>query len=335
MQQEQDKQPPPGPSAAQQPLRQRPPEMTRRPGERYGLRPHSLSLRTIVEVLLSNPDQVTDAIAAGQARYLALRLLLVTAAGVATYGVFMGLFSGGPQVWIVPVRVVAGLLLSALICAPSLYVFAALSGARQSLEETMGLLAQALAVSGVVMAGFAPITWVFSQATDSPVFMGTMHLAFWVVSICFALGVFFRAFSRLNSGRVRALHLWGVLFVIVVFQMSTSLRPLVGEFDGYGLQSKRFFLSHWRDALNGTAQTGRESRATPATVSPSTGSIRFSAGSYRSSLGAPLPPRLESQDPRRDVIAPSMPASRRYQEGRNRHLPDIESQPQVSPGQDQ
>jgi len=40
-----------------------------------------------------------------------------------------------------------------------------------------------------------------------------------------------------------------VLFVLVLFQMTTTLRPLVGEAEDHLLGERLFFLTHWFRSL--------------------------------------------------------------------------------------
>ena len=57
------------------------------------------------------------------------------------YGLVAGTFSGGPQLWIAPAKIAMGLMISALICLPSLYIFTCLSGSQARLVEVCGMLA--------------------------------------------------------------------------------------------------------------------------------------------------------------------------------------------------
>src|SRR5512133_3258201 len=81
------------------------------------------------------------------------------------YGVVVGTFSGGTQLWAAPVKIAAGLLVSALVCLPSLYIFGCLSGSRARLVEIFGLLAGLLLLLTLLLVGFAPVAWLFSQST--------------------------------------------------------------------------------------------------------------------------------------------------------------------------
>ncbi len=40
-----------------------------------------------------------------------------------------------------------------------------------------------------------------------------------------------------------------MIFVLVVLQMTTALRPIVGQAEAFLPQEKRFFLSHWLDSM--------------------------------------------------------------------------------------
>jgi hypothetical protein len=81
--------------------------------------------------------------------------------------------------------------------------------------------------------------------------MGLLHLLFWIISIGFALELLYAGVEFIHQESLPILRIWGVIFILVVFQMCTFIRPLVGEFKGYGLQPKQFFLSHWMDVADG------------------------------------------------------------------------------------
>ena len=173
------------------------------------------------------------------------RLGLVVASGMAVTGLCLAAFSGGLQLVLVPLKLVIGMGLCALICLPSLHIFAALSGGRVSPRDTLGALLVGLALTSVLLLGFVPIAWLFSQATDSPRVAGGLHLAFFFVSAHFGLRLTRRALDALTGRPVPALALWSVLFLLVAAQMTTTLRPLVGPFDGTLLAPREFFLVDW------------------------------------------------------------------------------------------
>jgi hypothetical protein len=203
----------------------------------------------VVDCLLKHPARVTHALAKDKSTRTTWILLGVLTLCMLAYGIIMGSFSGGEQWWVVPVKMVVGTFLSALICLPSLYIFASVSGSDRSFAEIAGLLLQCLALSAVLLVGLAPVAWIFSQSTNAAAFMGFLHLLFWGAGIAFGLLLMQTAFGYLNDNRTSILKLWNLIFVLVVLQMCTALRPLVGEFEGYGLQGKKFFVAHWYDSI--------------------------------------------------------------------------------------
>ena len=183
-------------------------------------------------------------------RLIATLLLIATLCG-ALYGLVVGAFSGGTQLWAAPVKIVAGLWLSALICLPSLYIFSCLSGAQARLADVLGLLGGTLCLLSVLLIGFAPVAWVFSQSTESAVAMGVLHLLFGAIAVGFGLRFLDAGFAQLLAKSRAGLTVWIIIFVLVLLQMTTALRPIVGRADTVLPTEKKFFLQHWGDSLSG------------------------------------------------------------------------------------
>lgn len=204
-----------------------------------------------VEAILRHPRRIHFQLSKGNTASVVMVLLFIAAFCALVYGFIVGTFSGGTQLWAAPVKVAGGLLVSGLICLPSLYIFCCLSGSQARLGEVFGLLAGMLAITTILLIGFAPVAWVFSQSTESVLTMGTLHLIFWMVATIFGLRFLARGFSQLKAGSSGMLVLWGVIFLLVALQMTTALRPIVGKSDHFFPATKQFFLSHWFDNLNG------------------------------------------------------------------------------------
>jgi hypothetical protein len=81
--------------------------------------------------------------------------------------------------------------------------------------------------------------------------MGALHLVFWFVSCSFGFRFFVAGFEHLNARDLGGIRVWLVMFVIVVLQMSTALRPLIGTSDDFLPKEKRFFLKHWFEQIEG------------------------------------------------------------------------------------
>jgi len=205
-----------------------------------------------VEAMLRQPRRVMYHLRQPRPGRLIAAMLFVSILCSLIYGIVVGTFSGGAQLWIAPAKIAAGLCVSALICLPSLYIFACLSGSQARLVEVVGLVAGLLMLMTVLLIGFAPVAWVFSQSTESVAAMGALHLAFWFISACFGLRFLnagFAHFSHTGDG----LKVWVAIFLLVMLQMTTALRPIVGTADTFLPKEKKFFVSHWVEVL----KTGR------------------------------------------------------------------------------
>ena len=207
-----------------------------------------------VEAILHQPLRVSHHFRQLQgAASLTATFVGVALAAALAYGLAVGAFSGGTQWWAAPVKMAVGLLASALICLPSLFIFACLSGSTARLREVVGLLAGLLALMTILLVGFAPVAWVFSQSTESVVAMGVLHLAFGAVATGFALRFLDVGLSE-RGGQLGGVRIWMVIFVLVLVQMTTALRPLLGTADTFLPTEKRFFLSHWSECLRDQAK---------------------------------------------------------------------------------
>src|ERR1043166_3123148 len=202
-----------------------------------------------VEAILRQPRRVMYQLRQPGASGLVLGMLFVTVVCSLVYGVVVGTFSGGGQLGPAPVKVAGVLLIAALLSLPSLYIFACLSGSQARLAEICGLVAGLLTLMTILLIGFAPVAWLFSQSTESVAWMGALHLMFWGIATIFGLRFLNAGFSRTQARSNAGFNTWVVIFVLVVLQMTTALRPIVGTADTLLPEEKKFFVAHWFDAL--------------------------------------------------------------------------------------
>jgi hypothetical protein len=202
-----------------------------------------------IEAILRQPRRLMFQLRQPGGGKLIAGMLFVAIVCSAIYGVIVGSFSGGEQWWAAPAKITSGLLIATLICLPSLYIFTCLSGSQARLVEIFGLVAGLLMLMNILLIGFAPVTWLFSQSTNHLAWMGFLHLLFWGISTAFGLRFlqagFTHAKARTNSG----LNTWAIIFLLVVLQMTTALRPLVGTAEDLLPQEKKFFVTHWLDCI--------------------------------------------------------------------------------------
>ncbi len=203
----------------------------------------------VIEAVLRQPRRLLFQLRQPGAGRLIGGMLFASLVCGLVYGLIIGSFSGAEQWWAAPIKFTGGLLISALICLPSLYIFAGLSGSTARLGEISGLVAGLLLLMTILLIGFAPVAWLFSQSTNSVLWMGLLHLMFWLVATAFGLRFLDAGFRQTNARSGAGLKTWTVIFVLVVLQMSTALRPLLGRADTFLPTEKKFFIAHWGDCM--------------------------------------------------------------------------------------
>ncbi|HEX4342002.1 MAG TPA: hypothetical protein VH255_01340 [Verrucomicrobiae bacterium] len=213
---------------------------------------------TAIEAILRQPRRVMFQLRQPGAGKLIAAMLCVAVICSLIYGVIVGSFSGGDQWWAAPAKISGGLLISTIICLPSLYIFACLSGSQARLIEIFGLVAGLLMLMTILLIGFAPVAWLFSQSTESINWMGTLHLAFWGIATAFGLRFLEAGFSHSKARSSAGLFTWIAIFVLVALQMTTALRPILGRSETLLPADKKFFITHWNDMLKMENSRSRE-----------------------------------------------------------------------------
>ena len=203
-----------------------------------------------IEATLRQPGRMMRQLGQPGSGALVATLVAITVVCSLVYGFVAGTFSGGVQLWAAPVKIMTGLLLSTLICLPSLYIFSCLSRSRGGLLEVAGLVAGFLALMTVLLVGFAPVAWVFSQSTNSVAAMGALHLLFWTVATAFGWRFLRQGFMHLQAESAAGLRVWMAIFLLVAVQMTTALRPIIGSADTLLPGEKKFFINHWVECLD-------------------------------------------------------------------------------------
>lgn len=212
-----------------------------------------------VEALLKFPGRILFELKSGRMS-VAAGLVLIATICLCVYGVVAGSLSGGAQLWVAPAKIMVGSAVCVLICLPSLYIFLCLSGADVSLRAVSGELLAMVSLMALLLIGFAPVAWVFSQSTDSIGLMAFLHLMFWAVALSFGAAML----RGSGAGTSRAgTRVWMMIYVVVCLQMMTALRPIVGTADTFLPTSKKFFLTHMAE-VTGLQKAEPESTRIPA-----------------------------------------------------------------------
>ena len=181
-----------------------------------------------IEAILRQPRRVMYHLGQPGAGSLIAAMLVVAVLCALIYGVVVGSFSSGTQLWAAPLKIAGGMLFAVVICLPSLYIFACLSGSQAGFVQICGLVAGLVMLMTLLLIGFAPVAWLFSQSTASIVWMGVLHLLFWFIATAFGLRFLQSGFALTQARSLAGMRTWVIIFVLVVVQMTTALRPLVG-----------------------------------------------------------------------------------------------------------
>lgn len=220
-------------------------------GLEYTAMKEAPGLFSVAEVLLKKPGQIAYEVEKGNSWGLFRLFIGIGLVSFLIFGLTAGMFSWGSQVWAAPLKITGGIFFSTLICYPSLFIFTCLSGLDVKPKSCLILLAGLVAVCGLLLLGFGPVCWVFSQSTNGLFFLGAMNLAFWVIAVVCGVRFLKRAILSSQSRRAGYLGFWVSIFLLVTLQMTTTLRPILGRSDTFLTKEKKFFLSHWGDVVSG------------------------------------------------------------------------------------
>jgi hypothetical protein len=208
-----------------------------------------IGVLSAAEALLRTPGSILYEARHGSGGAMSKSLVNLSLLSLLLYGLAVGMFSWGPQLLAAPLKITAGAFFCAILCFPSLVIFSYLDGSEATIGEIFILLLAVLALSSMLLVGFGPVSWIFSQSTESAAFMGFLHLSFWMIGLYYGLRFLIAAAAIFAGRRGRTLLVWGAIFLLVTLQMTTTLRPLVGTSDDLIQTEKKFFLTHWADTL--------------------------------------------------------------------------------------
>ena len=201
---------------------------------------------SLIDILLKKPGKlVYEIINNSKTNKHLFILFIVSFISMMIFGIVNGLFSGGIQIFFAAVKYPLGLFISAIICLPSLYIFLSLTGLDLKLRSVIGIFLFSITLISILLVGMAPVLWIFSQSTEQATFMGALNFVFWIISIIFGFNLLIRILKFLSKKEAGFIVVWVIIFVLVTFQMSTTLRPLIGKSDTFITHEKRFFIDHW------------------------------------------------------------------------------------------
>ena len=207
------------------------------------------SISNLLSKLLRKPLSIFHELETKEVLWrIPITLILISVVSLTVFGFVVGTFSWGDQIWAAPLKIVSGLMFSALICLPSLYIFTCIGGLEARFSTVIGMLCSIVALSGLLLVGFAPVVWLFSVSSTSVVFIGFLLLALWMICVGFGFTLVFRAGKAMGMANTGHLMVWCIIFLLVTVQMTTTLRPIVGASETLiNFDEKKFFLQYWSE----------------------------------------------------------------------------------------
>jgi hypothetical protein len=189
---------------------------------------------------------------------LALQLLFWGLLFHAAYGFAMALFTSSQVALVTACKAPIISLCSILLCMPSLYVFSCVAGRTVSLTQTLALGSATVAMTGLLLIGLTPISWLFSVSTSSLRFVVLMNVTAWAISVSFCSRIF-RILGAVDPQKgLSGSEWWLIIYIVVSLQMATTMRPLLTISDaGWRDPEKKFFLAHLGDSMRKQQNRGR------------------------------------------------------------------------------
>lgn len=210
----------------------------------------SSSLLATFNELLIHPLSLVERVR-GSGAGLAFIVMAGSLCGYVLYGAAAGFFQGGNQILVAALKAPIIIVLSLLLCLPSLFIFSAMAGARWTARTFLSLLAGFAGTLALLLLALLPVSWLFSASSrhlGSAVFL---QFILWLT----ALGLTWRFLSQVLTAmeaRKGALFLWLVLFCLVSLQVTTMLRPVLERKPGAPLfvSGKKSFLEQMDDVFD-------------------------------------------------------------------------------------
>ena len=143
------------------------------------------------------------------------------------------------------------ILLTLLLCSPSLFVFSAMAGTRWTARTFLAVLAGFAGTLGMVLLALLPVSWLFSASSRHLATAMVFQFLLWLVALALARKFLRQALEALGS-RLAALTLWLGLFCLVSLQVTTMLRPVLLRKPGGAvfLTGKKSFLEQMFDVFD-------------------------------------------------------------------------------------
>jgi hypothetical protein len=198
----------------------------------------------LVERLLRQPEDIWRQIGAEQELgRLNGQLVLASAVPLAIYGAVLGSSNSVLQAVASAVKLPVLFLLTLAICLPALYLFNLVFGSRLSAAQTLALVLSAIATTGMLTLGFAPISVFFLLSAPDYDFFKLLNVAILTLTGFAGLRSLLRGMAQVQPRHTGAagqapqsasrggqlmLRAWLLVYAFVGTQLAWTLRPFFG-----------------------------------------------------------------------------------------------------------
>ena len=188
-------------------------------------------------------------------------LLISSSCFFAVYGAIIGAFHGLPQVASSAIKLPALYLLTLLICLPTLYIFNALFGSKQTIGQHFTYLLTAVSVIAILLCGFAPVTLFFLITVNDYSFFLLLNVAIFALTGVLGVSFLYQVMKPIDEDgasqsvkvRKNILRFWLVLYGFVGSQLGWTLRPFFGspgQFELFRAREGNFFSGVWNALMS-------------------------------------------------------------------------------------
>ncbi|MBD2038894.1 hypothetical protein H6F86_22835 [Phormidium sp. FACHB-592] len=183
-------------------------------------------------------------------------LLISSSCFFAIYGAIIGSYHSLPQVASSAIKLPALYLITLVICLPTLYIFNALFGSKQTIGQHFTYLLTAVSVIAILLCGFAPVTLFFLITVNDYSFFLLLNVAIFALTGIIGVTFLYQIMKPIsdNDGdqgakvRKNILRFWLVLYGFVGSQLGWTLRPFLGsqgQFELFRPREGSFFSGVW------------------------------------------------------------------------------------------
>lgn len=150
--------------------------------------------------ILRDRRSFTEAVAEGRdlGRKI-VELLIISFLLLALYGAIIGSYHSWQQALSSAVKLPVLYLLSLFVCFPTLHIFKLLLGSKQTAAQHVAILLSCLAVTSVLLLGFAPVSLFFRITTQHYQFFKLLNVVFFAVTGFVGAGFMYWAMHRVDA----------------------------------------------------------------------------------------------------------------------------------------